>query len=195
MYNEEITESGNPCIFVACSASIARDVQSGDNTDKRPYGIWIDATQPLHHIEAQVQEMLSKSEERGARDFIIDTSANFLEVGPTIHATLEEAAKLAEFIKDFGEFGITVLVEFFQTDEIDQARLYIEGPYVGSFDTMQEFARDYIENSDYFGPEFNRRYESGEIGDDVINWHNLALELTSGQIVFEWNNQYHIFIE
>lgn len=89
-----------PRIYVACLAAY--------NAGKL-HGIWIEATDELESIQAQVQRMLSTSPEPVAEEYAIHNYENFGSYRLHDYEGLDTAHDIAEFIEDYPELHSKLL--------------------------------------------------------------------------------------
>lgn len=127
-----------PRVYVACLASY----NSG-----WLHGKWIDADQDAEDIRAEIAQMLKESPEPGAEEWAIHDFEGFGGLKLSEHEDMDKIAELGELIEEhpsiFGE-----LVSYVGgLEHLEYAKSLMEEGYAGEYDTLENFAEDYLENS------------------------------------------------
>ncbi|HXH54852.1 MAG TPA: antirestriction protein ArdA [Gammaproteobacteria bacterium] len=160
-----------PQIYVACLASYNNAIS---------YGEWIDATQEVEDIKAQIKQLLVKSPMPNAEEFAIHDCRGFGSVHIEQDESIEEVQEKALFIVEHGELGAEVLnyydgrledakkvlAEYYENEyksELDYAihlfdELYLHDipKHAQWYIDYEKFERD-IFNNDYFSLDVNGR--------------------------------------
>ncbi len=101
------------------------------------HGVWIDATQDLDIIRAQISEMLKSSPEGWAEEYAIHDYENFGNYEVEEYSCVETLHEIALFIEEYAEVAIAAL-EY--TSDLEDARDMAENRYHGCYDSEKEFA-------------------------------------------------------
>ena len=109
------------------------------------HGRWIDATQDLEEIQAQVQAMLKDSPEPDAEEYAIHDYEGFGGYGVSEYEGLESAHNVAVFIEEHGEIGGELLSHF--GDNIEDATKAIEDHYAGEYKSLADYAEELTEQT------------------------------------------------
>ncbi|WP_405118288.1 antirestriction protein ArdA [Pseudomonas leptonychotis] len=108
------------------------------------HGVWIDATQDLNDIQAQVDMMLAASPVEGAVEYAIHDYEGFDGYSLGEYEGLENAHNAACFIEEYPEFGGALLAHF---NDIDKARKAAEEDYCGFYASLADYAQNLIEET------------------------------------------------
>ena len=161
MNNQE--ETLKPRIYVACLASYNIGILCGE---------WIDADQSKDEILTEIQKILKSSSIDGAEEFAIHDYDDFWEAELGEYPGIETVAKVGEFLVEHGRLGARIFDYCGQ--DLEQAEKMIEERYYGEYESLEDYAREYIENC-YDLPEFVKTYfdydrygRDLELGDDVV---------------------------
>ena len=109
------------------------------------HGRWIDATQDLEEIQAQVQAMLKDSPEPDAEEYAIHDYEGFGGYSVSEYEGLESAHNVAVFIEEHGEIGGELLSHF--GDSIEDATKAIEEHYAGEYKSLADYAEELTEQT------------------------------------------------
>ena len=118
-----------PKIYIACLAAY--------NSGKL-HGSWIDASQDLDDIQAEIQELLSKSPIAGAEEWTIHDDEGFGSCSISESEGLESVCEKAAFIAEHGELGAELISNF--CGHFEDARIAMEDYYHGEHDSELEYA-------------------------------------------------------
>lgn len=122
-----------PQIYVACLAAYNAGYL---------HGRWIDATQGLEGIQAEIQEILESSPIPGAEEWAIHDHEGFGRSVVGEYTGIPEVAAMAEFIEENPEI-CPLLLEHYSGD-LDQAREALEN-YLGCYESLTDYARELTE--------------------------------------------------
>ena len=120
-----------PRIYVACLAAY----NSG-----YLHGKWLDAIDE-DKIYKNIYEMLADSPIEGSEEWAIHDYSGFGDAQLDEYESIPNVIKIAEFITEHGELGVTLLGEF----SIDDAQKFLKDCYHGSYDSEVDFARSVFE--------------------------------------------------
>ncbi|GAB4199177.1 MAG: antirestriction protein ArdA [Wenzhouxiangellaceae bacterium] len=148
-------------------------------------GIWIDATDDLDTIRDDIQNMLEHSPVFGAGDYAIHDYEGFGGIRLSEHTGMADVVALAEFLEEHPEFGAALLS--YWDEDIHQATEALED-YVGTYDTLADFAQELTEEStmipkhlEYY-IDYDRMARDLEMSGDVY-----TLEGDGGQTHVFWS--------
>ena len=119
-----------PSIYVACLESY----NSG-----YLYGTWINATQDVADIYAEIQTMLANSPIDNAEEWAIQDYECFEGLRIDEYAGIETVKQYALFIEEHGKLGAAV---FAYCGDIDHALETLENYYHGEWDSELDYATD-----------------------------------------------------
>ena len=108
------------------------------------HGVWIDATDELSDIQAQVQVMLANSPETDAEEYAIHDYEGFGNYALSEYEGLESAHSVACFIDAYPEYGAELLNYFC---DIEEARKVADEQYLGCFDNLADYAQELTEDT------------------------------------------------
>jgi len=126
-----------PRIYVACLASYNLGLL---------HGAWIDASQDVDDLEADIQAMLKRSPVAGAEEFAIHDFDGFGSVTLSEYEDLGDVAALASLIDEFGEALASALWHRTGGDE-GEARTLMEDAYQGCYDSLEDWAEQLLEDT------------------------------------------------
>lgn len=138
----------------------------------RLLGRWIDANQPAEAIHQQIAEMLGESRELVAEDWAIHDYENFGGLRLSEYESIESVTTIAQLIDEHGAVFAEVVNYFGGASNVEEARVHMEDGYRGAFDSVADFAQEFVEDcySDLLKdlPYFIRYHIDFEgIGDDM----------------------------
>lgn len=147
------------------------------------HGVWIDATDEPEDIQKQINEMLSQSPEPLAEEYAIHDYEGFESYQVSEYEGIESIHEVACFIDDNPKIGAELLNYY---SDIDEAKKAIEENYYGCYQSVGDYAEDFITQS-YDIPNYLENYVDYErMGRDM--------ELSGDIITFETAYQeVHIF--
>ena len=111
----------------------------------RLHGVWIDATEEMDDIWAQVNQMLKNSPEGFAEEYAIHDYEGFGGYRVSEYEGLESAHNVAVFIEEHGEIGGELLSHF--GDNIEDATKAIEDHYAGEYKSLADYAEELTEQT------------------------------------------------
>lgn len=118
------------------------------------HGTWIDATQDIDDIEAEIQEMLKASPVSNAEEYAIHEYEGFGSYKLAEHEGIENVQAIALFIEEFPDFGPELLNYY----EVEGARRMVEDNYQGCHNSLADYAEQYTEDSGTEIPESLKFY-------------------------------------
>lgn len=117
-------------IYVACLASYDAGYL---------HGAWIDATQAVEAMYADIDAMFKESPVEGAKEFEIrDDSYGIVDKNDSI----EYVHELADFVKEQGRLGIIVMKD--TGCFADEVAYLLENSYCGSFGAVVDFVDEFV---------------------------------------------------
>lgn len=170
-----------PRIYVASLA----DYNAG-----RHHGRWIEADRGAQHIWDQINELLASSKEPIAEEWAIHDFEGF---GPVRLHEWESIDTVADFARQLTEHGpvFAALVHHFGgVSEIEQARQSLSDAYQGSFESIEHYVEQFID--DCYGdvlsklPDFIRYH---------IDYSGIAHDFECGGDIFtlDVEGEVHVF--
>lgn len=161
-------------IYVACLAAY----NSG-----HLHGIWIDATQELEDIQAQISAMLKSSPVEGAEEYAIHDHEGFNGYSLGEYEGIEAVHEIALFIEEHPDFGGKLLEHF---GDLDTAKKAAEEDYCGCHRSLADYAEELTEETSEI-PSSLRYY---------IDYERMARDMEMGGDVFTIEAGYqevHVF--
>lgn len=154
------------------------------------YGCWIDANQPVEDIHDEIARMLAHSNEPPAEEWAIHDYENFGTLRIPEFEDLERLAEVAGLMDVHGPLFAELVGHFGDTSNVEEARRCMEDAYRGAFDSLADYAGDFIEDcySDLLKslPDFIRYH---------IDYDGIGRDLELGGDIFTVNHdgQLHVF--
>lgn len=121
-----------PTIYVACLAAYNHGFL---------HGAWIDATQDIDEIYAEINKILKASPLKSAEEFAIHYFEGFGDIQLSEYASIEYVVQVVEFITDRGELGGALLGNY----TIEEAETLLGDHYHGSYKSEVDFAYSIFE--------------------------------------------------
>lgn len=109
------------------------------------HGVWIDATQDLEDIEAEVIAMLAASPVEGAEEYAVHDHEGFGDYEVSEYTSLTTLREVAFFIKEYPEFGAALLSHF--GDDLEDARRAAQEDYCGCHESLADYAQGLTEET------------------------------------------------
>jgi len=126
-----------PRIYVASLA----DYNAG-----RLHGRWIDADQPADCIREEIAAMLAESVEPIAEDYAIHDYEQFGDLQLSEHEGIDQVAEAAYQLVEHGPVFAALLSYVGGTTCINEAMRYMEQGYCGEFDSLTDYAQQFIDD-------------------------------------------------
>lgn len=169
------TETLKPRIYVACLAAYNNGYL---------HGAWIDASDDLDAIQAQVAKMLASSPIPDAEEYAIHDYEDFGDFSLSEYAGIERAHDIALFLADTGKLGAMLLAHF--CGDLDDAQNALE-EYAGCYESIADFAQALTEETTVI-PEPLRVYIDYEAmaRDMELNGDIIALEEDFHRVHILW---------
>jgi antirestriction protein len=156
----------------------------------RLHGRWIYADAGADELHRQVMEMLAESGEDIAEEWAIHDYQGFGGLRLSEYEDLNKVAELGSLMAEHGELFASLAANFGGTGGIEEARRYMEERYCGEFDSVEDYAREFVEDcysSDIEKlPEFIRYH---------IDYEGIArdMELNGDVFTIEHDHRVHVF--
>ncbi|MDA8965556.1 antirestriction protein ArdA [Pseudomonadales bacterium] len=137
----------------------------------RLHGVWIDATEEMDDIWAQVNQMLKSSPEGFAEEYAIHDYEGFGGYSLSEYEGLESAHNVAVFIEEHGEIVGELLNNF--GGDLEDAKKAIEENYSGCYKSLADYAEELTEQTAEvpenlaFYIDYERMGRDMELGGDV----------------------------
>ncbi len=110
----------------------------------RLHGVWVDATQDLEAMQAQVDAMLAASPVQGAEEYAIHDYEGFDGYPLGQYEGLQTAHEIACFIEDYPDFGGALLAH---CSNLEDARKAAEEDYCGCYSSLADYAQELTEET------------------------------------------------
>lgn len=159
----------NPEIYVA-------DLAAYNNGDL--IGRWIDATLDPEDMLAEIRELTDG-------DWII---LDYDDLGGIIseHNSINEISMLANLVHDLGDpFVALYNYDPWLADDYDNWKQLVEDGYLGRYDSMREYAEQYVDELGLFDNDILSTY---------FNYDAFARDLEHDYVVTDANPGVHIFL-
>ncbi len=134
----KIPENRPQRIYVACLAAYNNGIL---------HGRWIDCNQDVEDIRAEIDQMLAESPEPGAEEFAIHDTDNLGGLHVDEFEDIEKLAELSMLIEEQGDIAAQVVSYCGGLDYLSEARRKLEENYQGVWDSMGDWAENYLESS------------------------------------------------
>lgn len=108
------------------------------------HGVWIDATDNLENIQAQVRAMLAASPEPDAEEYAIHDYEGFGGYQLSEYEGLEAAHRVACFIAEYPKIGGELLN---QLGSVEEARRVAEEDYYGCYGSLADYVQELTEET------------------------------------------------
>ena len=170
-------EKLEPKIYVACLASYNTGILHGE---------WIDATLETDEIQEEIQRVLKSSPIEDAEEHAIHDYEDFYGAELGEYPDLEEVSNVAKFLVEHGELGAEILSHF--CCDLEEARKAIEEQYLGEYESLEDYAAEYVEQSGLDIPDSIKNY---------VDYESMGRDMELGGDVFTIETGYkevHIFI-
>ena len=137
----------------------------------RLHGVWIDATEEMDDIWAQVNQMLKSSPEGFAEEYAIHDYEGFGGYSLSEYEGLESAHNVAVFIEEHGEIAGELVNNF--GGDLKDAKKAIEDNYSGCYKSLADYAEELTEQTAEvpenlaFYIDYERMGRDMELGGDV----------------------------
>lgn len=113
----------------------------------RDLGRWIDATQGVDHIKAEIDELIEESTVPGAGDWEITDYLGFEGLSIAQYEDLEVVAAIGELIDEHGELAAKIIEHVGGVDQVDEARRLLREDHAGSAASLAAWAEQHVEES------------------------------------------------
>ena len=108
------------------------------------HGVWIDATQALDDIHAQIESMLAASPIEAAEEYAIHDYEGFGDYRLGEYEGIEAVHEIACFIEEHPDFGAALLAHF---GDVEQARKSADEDYCGCHRSLADYAQELTEET------------------------------------------------
>ena len=157
------------------------------------HGCFIDATQDPEDIREEIDRMLSSSpiaNVEACEEFAIHDYQNFAGVNLHEYQSIDYVSALANAIEEHGK-PFALYINYFSFDDIEFALSSFEENYCGCFESIEDYAKDYYEQTG----QLDAIVKAG-LNSYYINWKSIAHDWQcSGDFLFleESYNEIHVF--
>ncbi|HWB53517.1 MAG TPA: antirestriction protein ArdA [Tepidisphaeraceae bacterium] len=118
-----------------------------DYTAGKLHGRWIDASQDVEGIRADIAAMLKESTEPIAEEWAIHDYEGFGCLRLSEYEDIEMVASVAQLIEEHGEVFAGLVNHLGGLEYLDDARRTMEEGYCGEFDSVEDYARESVEDA------------------------------------------------
>lgn len=175
------TTNTTPRIYVASLA----DYNAG-----RLVGRWIDADQAPEDLHAEIQDMLRQSQEPDAEEWAIHDYEGFGDMTLSESESIRQLSEAAALIEEHGPLAGDLMGYFGGASGIDDARTYLEDHYCGVFDSLTDYAYQFIQECYAEGLERMGDFLSGYLDYQAIG---RDFEMSGNIITFVRDGDLHVF--
>jgi antirestriction protein len=157
------------------------------------HGTSIDATQDPEGIYQEIQQMLSISpvaDTEACEDWAIHDYQGFMSITLHEYESIERVSALAQAIEEHGQ-AIALYINYLGFDDIEEAVTAFQDNYCGCFESAEDYAQDYYEQTGQL-----QAIEEAGLNSFYINWKAIAHDWEcSGDFLFleESGNEIHTF--
>jgi antirestriction protein len=150
------------------------------------HGVWIDATQELEDIQAQVSAMLAASPEGFAEEYAIHDFEGFGGYALSEYQGLQSAHEIACFIEEFGEIAGELLNHF--CGDLDAARSAMEDDYCGCHASLADYAQELIEETTQIPQNISYYIDYERMARDMeMNGDIFTIQTAFDEVHIFWN--------
>ena len=149
------------------------------------HGVWIDATDDLEDIHAQVGTMLAASPVGGAEEYAIHDHEGFGGYALSDYEGLESTHAIAGFIAEYPEMGGALLGHF---GDLDEARRAAKEDYCGCHWSVADFAQELTEETSDVAEHLAFYIDYDRMGRDMeMNGDVFTIETGYNEVHIFWN--------
>ncbi|MEP1697934.1 MAG: antirestriction protein ArdA [Paracoccaceae bacterium] len=163
-------------IYVACLAAY---------NNGHLHGAWIDATQDVEQINAEITAMLAASPIEGAEEHGIHDHEGFGGIRINEYDGIERVVILAEFIQKNGALGAALLNYY---SDIEEAKTALKDHYGGEYLTVAEFARELTEETGDVPERLAFYIDYDAMARDLLINDVFAIEVTIDETHIFWSH-------
>ena len=162
--------------YVACLAAY---------NNGRLHGAWIDATQDVDDIMAEVQTMLEASPEPDAEEWAIHDYDGFGGLRLSEYESFESVHMIACFLEEYPDLGPHILDHF--NGDIDEARGALEDQYQGCYESLAEYAQNLTEETTTIPQHLEYYVDYDRMGRDMeMNGDVVTIETAYNEVHVFW---------
>jgi len=158
------------------------------------HGCYIDATQDPEDIREEIENMLSESPladtEEPCEEYAVHCYENFQGVEIDEYESLEYISALAQALEQHGA-SFALYIDCLGLEDIEEALESFEDNYSGCFESIEDYAQDYYEQTGML-----ETIEKAGLSRYHINWKSIAHDLECGGDILtlqESHNEIHVF--
>lgn len=151
------------------------------------HGVWIDATQVLEEIWAEIQAMFQTSPVANPEEWAIHDYENFAGYSVGEYESLESLQAIACFIEEHGELGGELLEHW--SGDLDQAQQSIEENYCGQYESLADYAQELTESTTEIPPSLQFYIDYAGMGRDMdLSGDIFTVETAFDEVHVFWNH-------
>jgi antirestriction protein len=170
---QQFNKTLKPRIYVACLAAYNNGYLHGE---------WIDASQEVDRLYAEIKKILSNSPIADAEEWAIHDYEGFGNLSIHEYTDMGTIAALASFVIEHGEFGAVVLAHV--NGDIDDANRLLEECYHGEHKSEVDFVISFV-NEIMTIPDYLSNY---------VDYEKMARDLFINDFFsIEINHKVHVF--
>lgn len=109
-------------------------------------GRWIDANQSADAIREEIAQLLAQSKQPIAEEWAIHDYDNFGSLRLSEFEDLEHVAEVARLMVEHGSLFAELVNHLGDVSNVEEARRYMEEAYRGAFDSLADYASDFVED-------------------------------------------------
>lgn len=149
------------------------------------HGVWLDATDDVKTINAQIQTMLQSSPEGFAEEFAIHDFEGFGSYRIGEYENIESVHAIACFIEEHEAIGGDLLNYF--NGDIEEATKAMEEQYCGCFEAKADFIQDLTEQTTKIPEHIQFYIDYERMGRDMeLNCEIFTIETAYQEVHIFW---------
>ncbi|WP_340149018.1 antirestriction protein ArdA [uncultured Sneathiella sp.] len=168
------TQQSEIGIYVACLASYNNGIL---------HGRWIDATQSVDEIHAEITSMLKSSTMRDAEEWAIHDHEGFEGIQVSEFESISRVVELATFVSFHGALGVKLYEHY---GSLGDAEIAMNDHYAGEFVSLAHFAQDITEQSVDTPSQLEYYIDWEAMGRDMAINDVLAIEIGMNKVHVFW---------
>lgn len=149
------------------------------------HGVWIDATQELTDIWAEIKTMLADSPVENAEEFAIHDHEGFQGASINEYECMDTVQCIARFINQYPDFGAELLNHY---SDIDEAREAAEDNYIGVYTSIADYIQSYTEETTEIPKHLQYYIDYERMGRDVeMSGDIFTIETSHQEVHIFWS--------
>lgn len=153
----------------------------------RLHGTWIDATQDIKEIQANISNMLASSPIPNAEEYAIHDYEGFKGYTISEYEGIEATHELACFIEEHGEIAGELLNHC--CGELEEARKLIEEQYTGCYSSLADYTQELTESATDIPDQIQYYIDYERMGKDMdMSGDIFTIETAHDEVHIFWNH-------